>query len=262
MAINIRFKGIIDSLVNIAADKFAGRLAWATNISRVIWYYDATNYGIMARRDVLESFEAGIQDATVTAGQPMVAGTSGRYQTQDAATFRTTIGAAGTSNVVTREMIIQPLPITNAAPGVVTVGPSGSIKSFGFDGVTQVEELFYHVDLQHDYIPGTNIIPHVHWMPSTNAAGNVVWQWDYQWVETGGTFGAPTNDPCTAVAAGGTAWVDKRSEVTISGAGKTYNSRLLLRLFRDPANAGDTYGDDAVLSSVGVHYSANPLQAG
>jgi len=216
----------------------------------------------MAHRDDLESFEAGIQDATVTAGQPMVAGTAGRYQTQDAATFRTTIGAAGTSNVVTREMIIQPLPITNAAPGVVTVGPSGSMKSFGFDGVTQVEELFYPVDLQHDYIAGTDIAPHVHWMPSTNAAGNVVWQWDYQWVETGGTFGAPTNAPCTAVAAGGTAWVDRRSGVAISGAGKTYNSRLLLRLFRDPANAGDTYGADAVLSSVGVHYSANPLQAG
>ncbi len=262
MAINIRFKGIIGTLAQIITDRFAGRIAWVTNISRLIMYYDATNYGVMARRDVLESFEAGIQDATVTAGQPMVAGTAGRYQTQDAATFRTTIGAAGTSNVVTREMIIQPLPITNAAPGVVTVGPSGSMKSFGFDGGTQVEELFYHVDLQHDYIAGTDIIPHVHWLPSTTGAGNVLWQWDFQWVETGGTFGAPTNAPCTAVAAGGTAWVDKRSEVTISGAGKTYNSRLLLRLFRDPANAGDTYGADAVLSSVGAHYSANPLQAG
>lgn len=258
----IRFKGIIGTLAQIIADRFAGRIAWVTDISRVIMYYDATNYGIMARRDVLESFEAGIQDATVTAGYPMVAGASGRYQTQDAATFRTTIGAAGTSNVVTREMIIQPLPITNAAPGVVTVGPSGSIKSFGFDGVTQVEELFYHIDVQHDYVAGTDVVLHVHWMPSTNGAGDVVFQWDYQWVEAGGTFPAPTNVACPAVAAGGTAWVDKRSEVTISGAGKTYNSRLLLRLFRDPANAGDTYGADAVLSSVGVHYSANPLQAG
>lgn len=165
-------------------------------------------------------------------------------------------------DVVTREMVIQPLPITNAAPGVVTVGPSGSMRSFGFDGNTQVEELFYHIDLQHDYIAGTSLIPHVHWLPSTNATGNVVWKWDYQWVESGGTFGAPTTASCPAVAAGGTAWVDKRSEVTISGAGHTYNSRLLLRLYRDPNDSGDTYGADAVLSSIGVHYSANPLQAG
>lgn len=260
MAINIRFKGIIDSLVNIAADKFAGRLAWATNISRVIWYYDATNYGIMARRDVLESFEEGIQDATVTAGQPMVAGTSGRYQTQDAATFRTTIGAAGTSNVVTREMIIQPLPITNSDPDVVTF-VSGSMLSFGFDGGVAEEELFYHVDLQHDYIAGTDIILHVHWAPSTTATGDVIFRWDYQWTESGGTWGAPTAVACPAVAAGGVAWSDKRSEVTVSGSGHTYNSRMLLRLYRTPTGS-DTYADDAVLSSVGVHYSANPIQAG
>ena len=99
MAINIRFKGIIETLANIATDKFAGRLAWASNIARMIWYYDAANYGVMARRDVLESFEAGIQDATVTAGQPMVAGASGRYQTQDAATFLGTVGAASAAQL-------------------------------------------------------------------------------------------------------------------------------------------------------------------
>lgn len=259
MSINIRFKGIIDSLVNIAADKFAGRLAWATNISRMIWYYDATNYGIMARRDVLESFEEGIQDATVTAGQPMVAGTSGRYQTQDAGTFRTTIGAAGTDNTVTREMIIQPLPITNADPDVVTF-VSGSMRSFDSTGRGR-GRAFYHVDLQHDYKADTDIILHVHWAPSTTATGDVIFRWDYQWTESGGTWGAPTAVACPAVAAGGVAWADKRSEVTVSGSGHTYNSRLLLRLYRTPTGS-DTYADDAVLSSVGVHYSANPLQAG
>jgi hypothetical protein len=259
MAINIRFKGIIGTLAAIAADKFSGRVAWATDIARMIWYYDATNYGIMARRDVLESFEAGIQDATVTAGQPMVAGASGRYQTQDAATFRATIGAAGASNTVTREMIIQPLPITNSDPDVVTF-VSGSMRSFGFDGGTLEEELFYHVDLQHDYIAGTDIVLHVHWAPATNSGGDVVFRWDYQWTEAGGTWGAPTATACAAVAAGATAWADKRSEVTISGAGHTYNSCLLLRLYRTPTGT-DTYAGDAVLSSVGVHYSANPLQA-
>lgn len=98
MAINIRFKGIIGTLAQIITDRFAGRIAWMTDISRFIMYYDATNYGVMARRDVLESFEAGIQDATVTAGQPMVAGTAGRYQTQDAATFRATIDAAASAH--------------------------------------------------------------------------------------------------------------------------------------------------------------------
>ena len=118
MAINIRFKGIIATLAQIAADRFAGRVAWATDIARMIWYYDATNYGIMARRDVLESFEAGIQDATVTAGQPMVAGASGRYQTQDAATFRATIGAIATGTEVTRECAVVRRPGTGTGEPV------------------------------------------------------------------------------------------------------------------------------------------------
>jgi hypothetical protein len=61
--------------------------------------------------------------------------------------------------------------------------------------------------------------------------------------------------------AGRVAWADKRSKVTVSGSGHTYNSRILLRLYRTPTG-DDTYPGDAALSSVGVHYSANPLQVG
>lgn len=170
--------------------------------------------------------------------------------------------SAVASQYVTREMVIQALPITNAAPGVVTLGPSGSMRSFGFDGVNQIEELFYHIDLQHDYVAGTDVIPHVHWAPSTNGTGDVVFRFDYQWVEGGASWPAPTTVSCPAVAAGGTAWADKRSEVTISGAGKTYGSRLVLRLYRDPTDPNDTYAADAVLSSIGVHYTADPMQVG
>ncbi len=184
-----------------------------------------------------------------------LAGTGTRNVVADAS------GNLSASANVTREFIIQPLPITNAAPGTVNV-VDANMKSFGFDGNASTEELFYHVDLQHDYVAGTDIIVHVHWMPSTANAGNVRFQWYYQWVEEGGTFTAATLGAPTAVAAGGVAWADKRTDFTISGAGKTYNSRLLLRLFRDPTDGTDTYGDDAVLSSVGVHYTANPIQAG
>lgn len=160
---------------------------------------------------------------------------------------------------VVREAILQPLPITNNAPTVVNV-VDANMKSFGFDGATQMNELFYHIDVQHDYIAGTDMIFHVHWMPATTAGGNVKFQCYYQWVESGGTFPAATLIAPSAVAAGATAWADKRTDFTISGSGRTYNSRLMLRLFRDPTDAADTYGGNAVLSSVGCHYSANPVQ--
>ena len=164
--------------------------------------------------------------------------------------------AISISTPVTREAIIQPLPITNSAPGVVTVGPSGGVKSFGFDGGASTEELFYHLDVQHDYVSGTDMIFHVHWTPSTATEGDVKWQIEYQWVEAGGTWPAPTAASST-VAAGTVAWADKRADFTISGTGHTYNSRILFRLFRNPADVADTYAGDAVLTSVGLHYSAN-----
>lgn len=163
-----------------------------------------------------------------------------------------------TGSSVTREAIIQPLPITNAAPGAVTV-VSGGMRSFGFDGGASTEELFYHCDVQHDYIAGGDMVFHVHWMPATATGGNVKWQIEYQWVEGGATWPAPTTLTGTD-AAGATAWADKRTDITIPGAGRTYNSRLMVRLFRVPTDAADTYAGDAVLSSVGMHYQADPGQ--
>jgi hypothetical protein len=168
-------------------------------------------------------------------------------------------GTIQVAPTITREAIIQSLPITNAAPGVVNV-VDANMKSFGFDGGTQVEELFYHVDLQHDYVDGSDFIFHAHWMPATATGGNVRFKCHYQWVENGGVFPAATLVEPTAVAAGTTAWADKRTDFTFSGAGKTYSSRIMIRLFRDPGDAADTYAGDAVLSAVGGHYTANPIQ--
>lgn len=93
MSKEIRLVTVVDTTANIAADKYKGRIGWATDLARGIWYYDATNYGVLARADVLETFAQGIKDSTITSGQALVAGASGRIQSQDAATFRTTIGA-------------------------------------------------------------------------------------------------------------------------------------------------------------------------
>ncbi len=168
------------------------------------------------------------------------------------------IGDLTTTTNLVREAIIQPLPITNSAPDVVNV-VDANMKSFGFDGNTTTEELFYHCDTQHDYLAGGDMLFHVHWMPATATGGNVRWQIHYQWVEAGGVFPAASLLG-TTTAAGTTAWADKVTSFTIPGTGHTYNSRLMIRLFRDPTDALDTYTGDAVLSSVGMHYAADPGQ--
>ena len=204
----------------------------------------------------------GLFGVTPPTSRPTISGQ--RTATATLAALYQAISATGlildstTGSSVTREAIIQPLPITNAAPGAVTV-VSGGMKSFGFDGGASTEELFYHCDVQHDYIAGGNMVFHIHWMPATATGGNVKWQIEYQWVEGGATWPAPTTLTGTD-AAGATAWADKRTDITIPGAGRTYNSRLMVRLFRVPTDAADTYAGDAVLSSVGMHYQADPGQ--
>ena len=81
MSINIRFKGLVDTTVNLNADRFLGRIAFDTTLNRSVVCYDGTNWAQNARRDVLETFAAGIQDSTLTATDGVLTrGASGRLQ--------------------------------------------------------------------------------------------------------------------------------------------------------------------------------------
>jgi hypothetical protein len=122
-----------------------------------------------------------------------------------------------------------------------------------------MKELFFAVDFQHDYIAGGDIIAHGHWLPATGAGGNVKWQAESMWVEAGGVWDTTALSSST-VAAGTVAKADKRFDITLSGTGHTYNSRLVIRIFRDSADAADTYAGDAILPVFGVHYQADPGQ--
>lgn len=93
MATNIRFQGLVKTTAEIESDKFAGRIGWNTTLARFVAYYNSTQYAQMARRDVLETFAAGIQDSTLGVGLPMFAGTAGRLSTESVANFRSRIGA-------------------------------------------------------------------------------------------------------------------------------------------------------------------------
>lgn len=93
MATPIRFQGLVKPTAEIESDKFAGRVGWSTTLARYIAYYNSTQYAQMARRDVLETFVAGLQDSTLGVGLPMFAGASGRLSTESVANFRSRIAA-------------------------------------------------------------------------------------------------------------------------------------------------------------------------
>ena len=99
MSKEIRFKGIVATLAQIAADAFAGRISWASDLARPVHYYTDSDYAVLARKDVAETFPSlTVTDQAGPVARMVQAGTDGTQSAVDAATARTTIGAAQTSH--------------------------------------------------------------------------------------------------------------------------------------------------------------------
>jgi len=145
-----------------------------------------------------------------------------------------------------------------AAPDLVTLFGAGGVKGLAFDGVATLEEVHGGGEILHPWLEGTDIIPHVHWMPTTADAGSAQWFLEYSWANLGEAFGATTTisvvDPSFGVA-----WRHQLVDLpTISGAGFLIGSCFMFRLYRDPLGAADDdYEHDAVLLSVGLHHQVD-----
>lgn len=115
-----------------------------------------------------------------------------------------------------------------------------------------------HRELQHDYREGTDLRPHIHWMPVDATSGVVRWGLDY-YIRSGVTVLASgtvyVND-----TAPGTAWEEQRIEFpAISGSSLTIGDQISFRLFRDATDVADTYGAYAAVTTYGYHYEVDTL---
>jgi hypothetical protein len=159
-------------------------------------------------------------------------------------------------------------PVSALAPGAtpadpIVYGPGGAVRIRGFDGAATLESMDFTVQIPHGYKEGSNISPHVHWCPSTNNGGNVIWHLDYYWVERNGTIPALTQVDTGALAAGGVAWKHLRNDFPVingspGGVPFHVSSMLMCRIWRDPTGA-DTYPDDAGLLEVDFHYEIDSV---
>jgi hypothetical protein len=131
----------------------------------------------------------------------------------------------------------------------ITDNGSGSQGVFAYHYASNVEEeLYFTVQLPNSYEPGSNIIPHVHFVPRSNAAGVVRWALEYSWANETSTFPTTTiitQNQTITVATQNRHYIT--SLPTITGTGFRIASQLLGRIYRDASNAADTYPNDAAL---------------
>lgn len=145
------------------------------------------------------------------------------------------------------------------APDNVTISSSGLIVK-GFDGNVTTEQIYGSVEILHSYQEGTDIIPHVHWMPTTANTGNVKWQLEYALFKNNGTVTSTTTTITVSSSANGLAWEGILAAFSIiSGTNITIGDQLVFRFFRNPTDGADNYGDDAAVNTIGFHFKQNTL---
>jgi hypothetical protein len=135
---------------------------------------------------------------------------------------------------------------------------STGLYSYAFDKAT-IEELFGAIQIPHKYKEGTNVVPHIHWMPKDTDTGVVRWGIEYVWTNIGDTT-ANSTIVYAEDAGDGTALKHQLAPFSeIVGTGKTISSMFEFRIFRDASDGNDTYDNDAILLEFDLHVQYDTL---
>jgi hypothetical protein len=120
-----------------------------------------------------------------------------------------------------------------------------------------VEVIFVAAQLPHGWLSGTPIRPHVHWVKTTSAEGDVVWGLKYRWAAPGQTLTDwSASYSLATVTAGDADTADHHAlasfpELTIRGGASTM---ILFEIARIGSSEDDTYAADAKLLEFDLHY--------
>jgi len=127
------------------------------------------------------------------------------------------------------------------------------------------EIVFVQMQFPHTWAEGTYIVPHVHWQKTTSASGGVAWRMEYKWVPIGEVMDATWTELNTDTTVPGTPDDDTADKHVISSFGrvqtpnKKISDMLLIKVSRQPGEAGDTYAADARFLEFDIHYQVNSI---
>lgn len=158
-------------------------------------------------------------------------------------------------------------PSTGAIKPTWAIFPYGSSGSYPFINwfkESGIDEMYFVVQLPHDWTEGTNIMPHIHWVPSAHGTGVPRWGLQYTWTNIGGVYPDYSNNYGSTRISAQTGDLVKSTHYltplgTISGSGKTISSMLICRIFRDGDHTEDTYNGLAGALEVDFHYQSNTM---
>jgi hypothetical protein len=123
-------------------------------------------------------------------------------------------------------------------------------------GVDELHTVFHP---NHDYKPGSTVNLHVHWSPTTAAAGSVVFGFEYSFARGYSVDAFPASSTVTVTqAAAGVAYTHQIAETAdLTIPNFETDGLLLVRFYRDGDNVADTYGADVAVYTIDMHYQTD-----
>lgn len=149
-------------------------------------------------------------------------------------------------------------------PAIATFKSPHLLRNFA-DGAQAKSQTFIF-NIPHEYVPGTQLHPHVHWSTdNASPSGNVYWQlhWTYASGASSIAFPADTTIFLTSTAAAQYEHVDTEDATGFGDADVTPDTIeaqgiIVLTVERAPAHVNDTAtGVDAFLMEVGIQYQSD-----
>jgi hypothetical protein len=242
--------------VEIYSDKYGSDLRLRTlSATGDVKVYQSGSVIVVSAGDyyTTEEFYNGVSARYFSATEAVFGGTDGQ----------TVFESDGTMVLSGNATVWEDIRIPGSLAGTAASSPDyvsfvgGGLYGYGFDGGVTTEQVFFQIQMPHSWKIGTNIHPHVHWMPTTTATGTVAWYLEYTWTDGYNTFPAPTI--ISAISATEGQWKHQRTNLpAIDGSEiSDISSMLICRLYRNP-NA-DTYANDAGLLEFDIHYESDTL---
>lgn len=145
----------------------------------------------------------------------------------------------------------------------------GTLRQYSF-GTSGVKECWNNFHIPHDHAPGTDIFVHAHWSCNVVPTGNVKWYFDVSYAKghNQAAFPAPITTSIVQ-ASSSTQYQHLIAEVQLSAASPTGSQIstnllepdgvLIVRTYRDAADAADTLNQAPFLHYVDVHYQSTGI---
>jgi len=141
------------------------------------------------------------------------------------------------------------------------VSGSMGVKALAFPA-GRVTEIDGSEQLPHEWVEGTTIYPHAHFMVESTEAGNILFRFEYLWVDVNGVVGSNSIVLSTTVANNTVERTHRLENIPnggLDGAGHKISSIIQYCFARVGTDASDTYPGTVYISEFDIHALLNTM---